>query len=185
MKLQLAALVLALAATGTADAHGGTSSVPVPPELRVMALPSEGVVDLRFSDMFRLPVGAMGLESSAKLLSLAGKPVRLVGYMASVELPMAGRLVLAPLPVALGDEDESLADDLPVTAVFVHLSATCAERVVPNLRGLVQFIGTLQLGAQDEPDGHVSSVRLLLDEAASLRLVNAVARTTASPSCHP
>lgn len=185
MKHHFATLLLALAAAGNAAAHGGSATVPVPPELGVTASVPTGATDLKFAEIFRLPVGPKGLEPSTKLLSLDGKGVRLVGYMASVELPVAGRLILAPLPVTLGDEDESLSDDLPVTAVFVHLSPAYAERIVPNLRGLVQLVGALQLGPLDEPDGHVSSVRLMLDEATSRRLVEAAGRATASLPTHP
>lgn len=80
--------------------------------------------------------------------------------MASAEHAVAGRLVLAALPVSLGDEDDSLSDDLPASAVFVHLSRAYAERVLPNLGDLMQLTGTLQRGPRDEPDGHVSSLRL-------------------------
>ena len=182
MKFLFTGLLLVATAAGTAVAHGGAATIPVPPELAATAAPAVGATDLKFSEIFRLPIGPTGLEPSAKLLSLAGKKVRLVGYMASVELPIPGRLVMTPLPVSLGDEDESLSDDLPATAVFVHLSAVHAQSTVPNLRGLLQVVGTLELGAQDEPDGHVSSVRLRLDEPASSRLVQAGGRASTSPN---
>ncbi|MFX6296441.1 hypothetical protein ABTF71_19690, partial [Acinetobacter baumannii] len=77
--------------------------------------------------------------------------------------------ILSPLPVSIGGEDESLSDDLPPSAVFVHLQGPAALKVVPNFRGLIHVTGVLNVGAQEEPDGRVSSVRLVLSEAASRR----------------
>ena len=155
-------------------AHGGQAALGAPPALAVSGVlpaPPAGVAELRFSEMFQRPVGPKGLEPSARLLALDGLTVRLVGYMASAELPMAGRLVLSPLPIAMGDEDEPLADDLPAQAIFVHLSGPAAAHALPNYSGLIQLQGRLSVGARDEPNGHLSSVRLLLDEQASQQLV--------------
>jgi hypothetical protein len=163
-------LLVVLAASAAHAHEAGSVSVPPPPALALPATPQalpDGVQELKFSDFFRRPVGPTGLEPSARLLSLAGQRVRIVGYMAAAALPMAGRLVLAPMPVELGDEDEHLADDLPPQAVFVHLSGPAAERVLPNYRGLLALTGRLEIGASEEPDGHVSTVRLLLDPDAS------------------
>lgn len=187
MNLHLSTFMLALAGSTAAGAHGEAASVPVPPGLGVAAPApaSAAAADLNFAEMFRLPIGPRGLEPSARLLALAGSQVRLAGYMASAEHAVAGRLVLAALPVSLGDEDDSLSDDLPASAVFVHLSPAHAGRVLPNLRGLLRLTGTLQLGAQDEPDGHVSSLRLLLDAATSQRLVEAADQAGAAPVRRP
>ena len=197
MNLQLSSFLLALACGTAASAHGGAASAPVPAPVSAefaaasatSSPPSSPTAnapaDLKFADMFRLPVGPRGLEPSARLLALAGGQVRLIGYMASTEHAVAGRLVLAPLPVSLGDEDDSLSDDLPASAVFVHLSADHADRVLPNFGGLMQLTGTLQLGAQDEPDGHVSSLRLLLDAATSQRLAEAADRAAAAAVRRP
>jgi hypothetical protein len=127
--------------------------------------------ELRFGEMFASPVGPRGLQPSAKLLALNGQAVRMLGYMAATELPMMGRLILTPLPASLGDEDEHLADDLPATAVFVHLSGPAAGQTVPNRAGLIRLQGRLALGPQGEADGHVSTVRLLLDAEHSAQLL--------------
>lgn len=137
--------------------------------------PQTGVTELKFREMFKMPVGPKGLEPSDKLLSLDGKRVRLVGYMAAQEESAKGVIILAPLPVSLGDEDESLSDDLPGNAVFVHLTPRYADKPVPNMQGLLHFTGTLQLGPKDEADGHVSAIRLTLDDNTSRLL------TTAAP----
>lgn len=155
------------AAIGLAGpAHADLPERPAPPALQAKAA-APGASELKFADFFRRPVGPRGLEPGPRLLALAGQPVHIVGYMAAASLPMAGRMVLAPVPVELGDEDEHLADDLPPQAVFVHLSGRAALRPLPHYTGLLALTGTLDLGPREEPDGHVSTVRLLLDAATS------------------
>jgi hypothetical protein len=80
----------------------------------------------------------------------------------------------------MGEEDESFADDLPASAVYVHLAAAQQQQRLPYMPGLMALTGTLQLGAQAEPDGRRSMLRLLLDDAASS--VFAAPATSAHPS---
>ena len=125
--------------------------------------PAAAPAELKFRDFFALPIGPVGLTPSARLLSLAGQRVRVVGYMARQEQSAPGIVILAPLPVVLGDEDESFADDLPAATLYVHLPEAERARSVGYTPGLVAFSGVLQLGALNEADGRVSFVRLLLD----------------------
>lgn len=138
-----------------------------------------GVTDLKFAELFKLPVGDKGLQPTDKLLALQGKPVRMVGYVANAEEPTPGMLILSPLPVVLGDDDEKLVDDLPPTAVFVHLSPVFAKYPTPNFSGLIQLTGRLETGALEEADGHVSHIRLRLDDATSRLLVNKASKRVA------
>ena len=140
-----------------------------PSTLQVRAgLPAlEGTTDLKFRDFYVLPVGPKGLVPSKRLLDLAGQSVRVIGYMARQEQPSAGIAVVAPLPVVLGDEDESFSDDLPVTAIYVHLAEADRDRSLPWMPGLLSFTGVLQLGAMRESDGRMSLVRLQLDPELS------------------
>jgi hypothetical protein len=137
------------------------------------------VTELKFGEMFKMPIGPRGLDASAKLLSLSGKQVRLLGYMARAETPVPGMFILTPLPVSLGDEDESLSDDLPASSIFVHLDAAGAATALPFYPGLLQLTGTLLLGPHDEADGHVSTVRLQLDAALTQVILPAIAPTIA------
>ena len=137
--------------------------------------PSPGVTDLKFRDLFKLPIGPHGLEPTEKLLGLEGKPVRLVGYMVRQEEPTPGVFILSPLPVSLGDQDEALADDLPASMIFVHIKADGAQ-VAPYIPGLLRLTGILSVGNREEADGRVSSVRLRLDPALARDLL-AVARS--------
>lgn len=158
------------------QAHGvDMPTVPVPPSLAVQGplAPDPAVPDLRFRDIFRTPVGPAGLVPGERLLALAGQRVRMVGYAARWRDAPPGMMIFSPLPVSLGGEDESFADDLPVTAVHVHLSGPAAQRVLPAFSGLIVLTGRLQLGRVAESDGRQSHVRLLLDEPTSNALVQA------------
>jgi hypothetical protein len=123
------------------------------------------VPDLRFADFFKLPVGPRGLEAGSKLLALNGQTVRIVGYMARQdgETAVPGLFILAPLPVTLGDEDESFADDLPASVLYVHLTAAEHQGYVQHMPGLLAVRGRLELGPQAETDGRISFVRMQME----------------------
>ena len=165
-----------LIALASAPAHAEEPRTAAPPQalqVRAELPPVAGTTDLKFRDFFALPIGPKGLAPSARLLALAGQRVRIVGYMARQEQPSAGIVIVAPLPVVLGDEDESFSDDLPASALYVHLADADRERGVPWMPGLLSFTGMLQLGAAGEPDGRMSFVRLLLDPDLSHAIVAA------------
>lgn len=132
------------------------------------ALPA-GVTELKFSEIYKLPVGPRGLEPSAKLLSLNGKQVRLLGYMAKQDESTPGVFILSPLPVLMGHEDESFADDMPATSVFVHMHD--AKQINGYVPGLINLTGVLSVGEWHEADGRISYVRLQLDAVQSAQLV--------------
>lgn len=116
---------------------------------------------LRFNEFFE-PPGDRGLAFTPRLRSLAGKRVQLTGYMAQEERGVPGRLLLAPFPFTLHEDEYGLCDDLPPAVVFVR-TPDQEERKLPFTPGLLRLTGTLELGARDEPDGRVSHVRLVLD----------------------
>lgn len=176
-----------------AHAHGDTVSIPsvaardVPRALAVrgeLGTPPHGVAELKFGDLFRMPVGPLGLEPSDKLAALDGKRVRMVGYVVPLYPPAEDRFLLSPLAVDIGHEDESLADNIPPSAVMVHLSES-AGATIPRIPGLVQLTGTLSVGSrEDAASGRVSSVQLTLDApvARALRRVSReAARATEKP----
>jgi hypothetical protein len=166
----LALLFASCALVGTAWAHGGIESHPAPASVAVkgtLSAPPPGVTDLKFREMFKMPIGPKGLELSEKLSELAGKKVRMVGYMVAQDDDTPGQFILSPLPVEVGDEDESLSDDLPASSVFVHAAPAAAQRDIPHLRGLISVTGTLRVGPREEAGGRVSSFQLELDDSAS------------------
>lgn len=169
-----------LAFVSLAHAHGNEWQ-QIPSSLLVksgLASAPEGVVELKFRDFFKMPVGPRGLEPSDKLLGLDGKRVRIVGYMANAESPTPGMFILSPLPVELGDEDESLSDDLPPSALFVHMDASTLA--VPHIPGLIKVTGILHIGNRAEADGHVSLARLQLDPEITADIVRMLSQHQAS-----
>ncbi len=133
--------------------------------------PPKGVVDIKFREFFKMPMGPHGLEPTEKLLSLNGKQVRIIGYMVNAEEPVAGPFILAPLAVSMAEKEDGPADDMPATTLFVHIE-NGENWVVPHVSGLLKLIGTLELGNREESDGRVSSIRLKLDPELSRKLLD-------------
>lgn len=126
-----------------------------------------GVSSLAFSDFFA-PIGRKGLEYSEKLRGLDGRRVRILGFMVAQEAPQPGRFLLAPRPLQLHQSEYGLADDLPAATLLVEAPAD-AERVLPFTPGPLLLTGTLRLGNREEPDGRVTTVRLVLDPPETSR----------------
>jgi hypothetical protein len=161
MRCQKILGALAVALASWTSVHGAWAA-----DLPTAAAPI-AYTELRFADFYKLPIGPRGLEASRKLQSLHGQPVRMVGYMAHQdgETAVPGLFILSPLPVTLGDEDESFADDLPASVLYVHPTESSA--MVTYQPGLLAVHGTLEVGPQAEPDGRISFVRLRLQDAAA------------------
>jgi hypothetical protein len=137
---------------------------------------------LDFHDLYRMPVGPMGLEPSDKLLALNGQRVRMTGFMVDYDGPLPGAFMFSPLPVNLSEEEEGQADDLPASAVFVHLPAEYAAKAVPFHPGPVEIVGRLELGAHDEANGRRSFVRVYA-EVPTAATGDALTRA-AAPALH-
>ena len=165
------------------DASKSFVSVPATLAVRkTLGPPPAGVAELKFRDVFKLPVGPKGLEPTEKLLALDGKRVRIVGFMVHQSPAPQGSFLLSPLPVALGDEDEGLADDLPPATLQVDLDAKSRDLTVPTLPGLLQFTGTLHVGMRADPaTGRATPAQLTL-ERAPVRALRDAARAQAKPS---
>ncbi len=187
------ASIVMIAAISTASAHEAAPirqtahGIPVPALLSVnrrLDAPPKGVAELKFRDVFKLPVGAKGLEPTDALRKLDGKRVRIVGYMVQRETPLRAGFLLSPLPVTAGDEDESLADDIPPSALLVSLTKG-HDVVVPNLPGLIKVSGILHVGAYEAAGAdRVVPARIEVDgdvERALLRLAKAPPKPAAKP----
>lgn len=172
--------VFAAATQAAPPPNTDTQRVAIPAALAVqqpLGAAPRGVTDLKFRDLFKLPVGPKGLEPTAKLRRLDGKRVRIVGYMVHQQPPLAGGFLLSPLPVAAGDEDESLADDIPASAIFVSLPAH-AGFAAPMLPGLLKVSGRLKVGAREIPGSErVAAARIELDAESESALAGAIAAT--------
>lgn len=125
----------------------------------------EGVADLAFGDLFG-PVGDRGLEFSAKLRGLEGRPVRLIGCMVRETARTPGGFLLASHPATAESRGSCAADAVPASAVQVVLAGAPA-RPVPYRPGWLALTGRIELGPRVESDGRNSFVRLVLDPEAS------------------
>lgn len=79
---------------------------------------------------------------------------------------MTGRFMLTPRPVRMSEHADGEADDLPPSTVTVLLDAGQRARVVAHQAGLIALTGKLEVGRQEDSDGRVSWVRLVLDRDA-------------------
>jgi hypothetical protein len=104
------------------------------------------------------------LQPSARLLSLKGKRVRMVGYMARTEVPPKGGFYLCSSPVVATEAGGGTAD-LPPDAVLVVLRSAQGKELA-HIPRLLEVTGLLELGPQVDEDGRVSRIRILLDGPA-------------------
>lgn len=126
--------------------------------------PGDAPVELSFKEFF--DPADRELKPSARLLSLKGKRVRLVGFMAKLENPPKGAFYLCPRPIQ-NDESGGGTGDLPVEHVRV-IMRSAKDRVVPHIAHLIEVTGILEIGNREEEDGTVSAIRLLLDGPRTL-----------------
>lgn len=159
-------------------AHGARATVAPPAALTATSALAEGVTELTLRELYQMPIGPRGLVPSAKLLALDGKQVRVVGYMVGEDEPLAGRLILAPMPTQLVDEDEPESDDLPPNVIYVNFPSSIQTH---SMRGPIRLTGALRLGALPQPDGRLAAVRLDLSPELVPHLP-AVAATPAQSS---
>jgi len=101
------------------------------------------------------------LRPSARLLSLQGHRVRLVGFIVRSEVPPTGGFFLCGSPTVATEGGGGTADLPPETVFVVVPSAT--RRVIPWTPRPVVVEGVLELGSRAAEDGQVSSIRVVLD----------------------
>jgi hypothetical protein len=140
-----AVLVLALLAAGSptpAASSGGAAAEP-----------------LAFGELF-VP-SPRELRPSPRLQALAGRRVRLTGFMVRMEDPPRGAFYLAPRPVDC-DESGAGTGDLPPEVVRVVVRSS-PEEVLPWVPRPLEVTGVLELGPQPAGAGRVSAIRIVLD----------------------
>ena len=180
----LAVVVIIAVAAGIQRAEASELAMhDVPARLAVrkaLKAPPSDVIEMRFSDLYAMPVGPRGLEPSASLRAAEGRTIRIVGFMVREENPSHDGFLLAPLPVALGDEDEGLADDLPPALIHVSSDALRGKQI-PYMPGLLQIQGTLRLSAQvDAETQRVSAIQLEPERRTARALEHAIAKGKAT-----
>src|SRR5262249_15139878 len=112
-------------------AHGGEVSVPT-----VTPAP-----ELPFADV--VAPGAE-LRISARARALDGARVRVMGFMANMELPPRGGLYLVPRPVHC-DEAGGETADVPLESVLVVAPST-KEKRSRSYPGALEVTGTFEVG---------------------------------------
>jgi hypothetical protein len=105
------------------------------------------------------------LAPSAKATALAGQRVRLVGFMAEMEMPIPGAFYLVPQPVECDEAGGGTADLMPTSVLVISESAR--GQVVPHVPGALDVTGVLEVGNRAGPDGRMSAFRLRLDRGAA------------------
>lgn len=101
------------------------------------------------------------LKPSAKLLSLQGQRVRLVGFMAQMEAMPDGYFYLCSRPVFC-DESGGGIGELPIDAVRVVVRAS-KGRSVKFVPQPIEISGVLELGGQSEMEQDSWAVRVLVE----------------------
>ena len=102
------------------------------------------------------------LKPSAAAIALAGKRVRLAGFMAELESPLKGAFYLVPRPVHC-DEAGGGTADLPPESVLVTI-AWSAEKLIRFVPGAIEATGTFEVGNRADEAGRTSNFRLRLDK---------------------
>jgi hypothetical protein len=142
---------------------GCASQAPSPVQPQAQA----NLPELPLRDFYKLPVGPYGLEPSEKLLGLKDRQIRVKGYMVKEEEPTPGLMMLSLVPVSIPEKEDGPSDDLPGSTLFVHFPLADANKMLAYKPGLWELVGTLKLGGQEEANGRVSYVRLMLDSSVS------------------
>src|SRR5215813_1646187 len=124
---------------------------------------AENVQKIEFREFFESSI--QELKPSAKLLSLNGARVRLVGFMANLEAAPEGSFYLCPHPV-YGDESGGGTADLPVESVRVIVRSAKGKKI-SFINRAIEVTGILEVGNRAEEDGTVSAIRLILDNPQS------------------
>jgi hypothetical protein len=100
------------------------------------------------------------------LLELSGQRVKLVGFMAKMEVAPKGAFYLTPRPVSCDEEGGGTAD-LPPEAVYVLVRSSAGEEI-PHTPRALEVTGLLDVGYRVEQDDRVTHIRLLLDRPQDL-----------------
>ena len=168
---------------GNLQATNHVPAAAAVPEKSELPTAPEGVTDLSFQEIYRTPVGPLGLEFSEKARGLIGKKVRILGHMVKQTQPVPWAFLLSPLPMKLHEREYGFCEDLPAQTIHVFMQKNSTP-VVPFTPGFLLLTGTLELGAREEADGRISYARLQLDPptAEQRKILTAAVGKPAAPS---
>lgn len=168
LRLAITFILLACAAAGLRAGqlrwHADSLSLRLE-EVDQLPPPPAGVAELKFTELYKMPVGPRGLELTDTVRALAGKRVRVLGFMVRQAKGSPGVAILSPYEIATNENEYGVADDLPPALIYVEVSRY-EDIAVPYTPGPLLLTGVLELGRREEADGRVSEIRLRLDEPA-------------------
>jgi hypothetical protein len=141
-----------------ASAPGTSETAPSAP---VAAENPDAAAALTFAELFVMPVGPRGAEYTPRAKELAGKRVRLSGYMVRRATYTPGRCILTSSPIQLNEREMGMADDLPVNATWIDMPG--GRGGFSRVSGRIEVTGRLSLGPRRESDGRVSHVRVIAE----------------------
>lgn len=141
-------------------------STPAPAASAKARTPAEPTaIRLEFSEI--LAEGPGPLHVSDRVTRANGQRVRIAGFMAEMELPLASGFYLTRTPVSC-DEGGGGLGDLPPDAIRVVSRAPgspgSVPLVAPHVPGPIEVVGILDLGPKEEPDGTVSRIRIYVGQ---------------------
>jgi hypothetical protein len=128
--------------------------------LSVDGAPAPEPVRLDLRELFVTEEGHTRL--SPRTEALAGRRVRIRGYMVQMEEPPEGAFYVAARPV-FQDESGGGTGDIPPASVRVRVREAEGAQV-PFTSRAIEVVGTLEIGREEDPEGRVSFVRLVLEE---------------------
>lgn len=136
------------------------------PQNRVPSNPKESTAtELRFDELYS-KYGVLGLELSSKAKSLAGKSIRVMGYMAPPLKAEAAFFVLMRAPASVCPFCSTDADwPVDIIVVYPRQPGQSLHSATP-----MAITGRLELGSKiDRETGFVSQVRIVDAELEKLR----------------
>ena len=151
--LQAFALTAALALS----ADAARAHEPIPLDLRELFVTAQGRTRL-----------------SPRTEALAGQRVRIRGYMVQMEDPPEGAFYVAERPV-FQDESGGGTGDIPPASVRVRVREAEGAQV-PWTPRPIEVVGILETGREEDAEGRVSFVRLVLEEPSPRAKPGAAAR---------
>jgi len=140
----------------------GTAALAVPPAAEQVSAQLEPA-SLEFRDI--LEVGPKAAPS-AKVRSLKGNRVRIVGFMAHMEDAPRGAFYLVSRPLHCA-EDGAGTGDLPPDAIRVVVRSSAKEEI-PFYPGRISVSGVLEVGHETDEEGRPSFFRIVLDRPGDL-----------------
>lgn len=134
---------------------------------------ANGVAEISFRELFKSTPGGEQLQYTDRAKALAGKPVRITGYIVRQSQPIPWAFMFSPIPQSVHEQEYGLCDDLPVTAIHVFLPRS-AQPIPPRYSGPVSVTGVLELGGREEADGRSSVARVRVTGPVAVSVVPAV-----------